>query len=512
MIDTPVEHPSATLTPTSSRPPRHELLTLTLIGLASATVYLVRLALPMSLRQYLASPLIDLPKIVGETNVGAWYYFDTMLALFALYIWGYRVVLRLRREGHVTGTGEAGALGGIIVGYFIVLCAILALMFPVTAGDLFNYIFYGRIWAFQGLNPYIVPPNAVPEDISYEYTIFRDLATVYGPGFSHLSAWLARVAGNNLLVNVYVFKAALVTFHALSVWLVYLTLRRIQPTYAWAGAYLMAWNPLVLFNTAGDGHNDITMLAFVLLAFYLVACQRWGLAVIALTLAATMKWLSILLIPIFLIAGLRALGWRRWPILAGGLTVGVGLTVGMFVPFYTTPSALFGSAPDISASFTASTATVVRDILSGYMDQEQAGRWARLIAYSLFAPFYLWCLLRVHASLDSLTYASFQTFFFYLALGTLWFQPWYVVWLVGLGALLAGTAVAWRMVAFSFSAMLIHIVTGFGWRIGWFDTYKPYLQLLAVTLVFALPIIMWLAERRPLERGSSAALPASEQA
>lgn len=84
--------------------------------------------------------------------------------------------------------------------------------------------------------------------------------------------------------------------------------------------------------------------------------------------------------------------------------------------------------------------------------------------------------------------------------GGLWFQPWYVTWLVGIGALLVGTPVANRMIVFTFTAMLVHVVTGFGWRIGWFDYYKPYLRLAAVTLVFAAPLIAWLAEREPLRR------------
>lgn len=489
--------------PTTDSPPasataRRDLWLLVGLGVASAVVYLVRLTLPMSLWEYLGTPLIDLPKIIGETNMGAWYYFDTMLALFTLYYIGYRVVLRRRGGG-------GWRVGWVIVGFFALFSATLLLMFPVTAADVFNYMFYARIWTFQGLNPYVVPPDQIASDLTLDYTIFRNLTTVYGPGFTQLSAVLVRLAGEDLLRLVVVFKLAFIACHALCIWLVYVTLRRTQPDYAWAGAYLMAWNPLVLFNTAGDGHNDITMLALVLLAFYLVARRRWGLAMTVLILSATMKWLSVLLIPLFLVGGLRALGRRGIALLLSGLLIGLGIAVLLYAPFYTTPDHVYTSLVSFSDLFTTSIGLVLRDALTDVMGEGEAARWARWTMYLIFSGFYLWELTRVRSTFMSLVYGCFQAFFLYLVFGGLWFQPWYVTWLVGIGALLVGTPVANRMILFTFTAMLAHVVTGFGWRIGWFDNYKPHLQLATVTLVFAAPIIAWIAEREPLGRRASLA-------
>lgn len=470
------------------------------LGAASAAVYLLRLSLPMSLRDYLGSPLIDLPKLIGETNVGAWYYLDTMLALFGLYLAGYWVVLRLTRQASADSRVSMRQLGAVIVTFFGVFSAILLLMFPVTAADVFNYMLYARMWVLQGLNPYVVPPEQVASDLTLDYTIFRNLTTAYGPGFTQLSAVLVRLAGEDLLRLLLVFKLALIGFHAASVWLVYLTVRRIEPAYAWAGAYLMAWNPLVLFNVAGDGHNDITMLALVLLAFYLVARRRWTLALTALVLSATMKWLSVLLIPMFLVGGLRALGRRGIVPLVSGLLFGLGIAALLFAPFYTTPEHAYASLLGFGSLFTTSIGTVLRDALMDVVGEDAAVRWARWTMYLVFGVFYVWEMTRVRGTFMSLAYASFQAFFLYLVFGGLWFQPWYVTWLVGIGALLVGTRVANRMILFTFTAMLAHVVTGFGWRVGWFESYKPYLRLAAVSLVFAAPLIAWLAERDPLRR------------
>lgn len=497
----PAASPDLTPTPaTSVDATRRAAGLLAAVGGASAVVYLLRLSLPMSLRDYLGSPLVDLPKIIGETNVGAWYYLDTMLALFALYFAGYWVMLRLARRASVDTRLRLTPIGAVIVTFFVVFSAILLLMFPVTAADVFNYALYARMWTFHGLNPYVVPPEQVISDLTLEYTIFRNLTTAYGPGFTQLSAVLVHLAGEDLLRLVLVFKLAFIAFHAASVWLVYLTVRHIEPAYAWAGAYLMAWNPLVLFNVAGDGHNDITMLALVLLAFYLVVRRRWTLALAVLVLSATMKWLSVLLIPMFLVGGLRMLGRRGLAPLLGGLLIGLGIAALLFAPFYTTSEHAYASLLGFGDLFTTSIGTVLRDALTDMLGEDAAARWARWTMYLVFSAFYLWEMARVRATFMSLVYACFQAFFLYLVFGGLWFQPWYVTWLVGIGALLVGTPVANRMIVFTFTAMLVHVVTGFGWRIGWFDYYKPYLRLAAVTLVFAAPLIAWLAEREPLRR------------
>ncbi|MCW5849787.1 MAG: hypothetical protein KIT87_06865 [Anaerolineae bacterium] len=474
--------------------------TLLSLGLITAAVYLLRLAVPMALRSLINQPLIDLPLALGENVIGAWYYLDTVLLLFGLYYWGYRVVRHDAPLAYWRTRQDDGALDyGLVIALLPVVFAVaLLLMFPVTAGDLFVYIFFGRIWAFQGLNPYITSPEMVPSDITFNYTVFREAATVYGALFTHLSALLARLAGDSLIQNVLLFKGAMVLFYGLTALCVYLILKRTRPELAWVGVYLVWWNPLVQFNTAGDGHNDITMLAVVMLALLLAQRGQWSLACAALVLSMSMKWVSLILVPVFVVAALRAWGWRRAPEIFGGLAVGFGLAALLHAPFYAGLGTVLGSVPYIGAAFTTSIATVVRDVLLRVTDQSSAETWARLTAYIVFGLLYLRELTRIREGFDALVYACFQAFFLYLLIGTLWFQPWYVIWLVGIGALLVGTPVAERTILLTFTAMLIHLVTGFGWRLGWFSNLS-LLHLTAVAVVFAVPLILWLSERWPAE-------------
>ena len=468
---------------------------LTGIGLVMAGVYLLRLTLPMSLWDYIDQPLADLPQIIGVNPVGAWYWFDTVTLLFGLYVWGYVLVLRWARQNEDGLASDGRWPGLVIAGLGALFSLILLGMFPVTAGDVFSYLFYGRVWVFEGLNPFTTAPNMFTSELTYPYTVFRNSPTVYGAGFTHLSAVLARLAGDNLLAGALWFKVTLILGYALTALAVYQTLRRTRPALALAGVYLIAWSPLVQFNTAGDAHNDILMAGLIVLALLLVQRGHWTWAGLALVLSVSMKWVSLILLPMFVLAGLRALGWRRWPVIASGLLIGFGVAVIFQAPFYAGPRSVLGSIPLLSDEFTSSFATVLRDVLTR-RGVDDPGRIARWTMYAAFGALYLRELVRVRGDFDSLVYGAYQALFLYLVFGTQWFQPWYVTWLVGVGALLVGTPVANRTIVFSVSAMLVHVVTGFGWRMEWFGNERPLIQLAAVCVAIAPPVIVWLSEHQ----------------
>ena len=55
----------------------------------------------------------------------------------------------------------------------------------------------------------------------------------------------------------------------------------------------LAWNPVLLFEIAGNAHNDVLMVTFCLFALLLVGERRRGVAsVVALTLGTLVKYLS----------------------------------------------------------------------------------------------------------------------------------------------------------------------------------------------------------------------------
>ena len=85
------------------------------------------------------------------------------------------------------------------------------------------------------------------------------------------------------------------------------------------GSAAFAWNPLILLESAGNGHNDILMVFFLLLAVYFAASDRPWLVIPALVLSISTKFVPVLVFPFFLLYLIRREEtWRR------RLTVAVG--------------------------------------------------------------------------------------------------------------------------------------------------------------------------------------------
>ena len=115
------------------------------------------------------------------------------------------------------------------------------------------------------------------------------------------------------------------------------------PASAWLGPssveglYLFAWNPLVLLMAVGDGHNDIVMMAAVLMAFWLALQGQWVLTFACLTVSVWIKYVSIIYVPLMALGAWRGLDrWHRhhsWPALVRGMMVVGCISLFFFVPF-----------------------------------------------------------------------------------------------------------------------------------------------------------------------------------
>src|SRR5262249_40232640 len=123
----------------------------------------------------------------------------------------------------------------------------------------------------------------------------------YGPLWALLAAVPAAVAGDNLTLAVLGFKAIGVASFLATCGLVYAAARRLRPEDALAAYVFVAWNPLLLFESAANGHNDTLMLAFTALALYLSVRRDWALAFPALAAAVLVKYITGLLGPVLLL-------------------------------------------------------------------------------------------------------------------------------------------------------------------------------------------------------------------
>lgn len=425
------------------------ILHLSIILVASLLIYLFAFLLPSNLLQRYDQPRLDLRLLLhqgppaylrlGLAFIGAW----------ALYLLGYRISLRL--EGSRAWIMVLmGMLGFILVFLFVA---------PFDAADIYDNIMHGRILGVYGKNPFQHVIAGFPDDPFYEYAAWRRARSAYGPLWESLAGLTAWLAGDGIIANVLAFKLLPGLFHLASVALVVLYLKREAPEKALSGALLLGWNPMLLYETWGNGHNDIAMAFWFLLAAWWIMRQRFTLAVFSLLAGALIKFLPILVVPaVLLIAlrGLSSLGERLRFLLKTGLA-GILITVAAYYPFWNGLDSF--SVERRMSMFTTSIPAVLYRLLKPTLGMNESARLVSLAALGLLTLFVILQSLRVKGSSRDFLQLTFKILVFYLMITCLWFLQWYSVWLVALAPLLPSQS---RNLALVFSFWVVSQQLVFG--------------------------------------------------
>src|ERR1051326_4066163 len=184
----------------------------------------------------------------------------------------------------------------------------------------------------------------------------------------------------------------------------------------------------------------------------------------ALALGALVK------IPVAVVAPVLFVGlWRRNRIRAieGGLLALV-LAVVMYRPFWQGVDTL--TVLRRTDLFTASLGSVLRLSLEpafGLSDATVIARWVSLGAFALVALTALWQSARARTERDTLR-AAYVSLLAGLLLATTWFQAWYIVWPLGLGAALAEPRRHLEVTLLSLGGLLQYFVFIYLWVMGYF--------------------------------------------
>jgi hypothetical protein len=438
----------------------------------------------LSLAGHPGFPPLDQDPIVWFLDRG-----DTGMVRFLLlvaaiavpYVLGLALSLRVRRL-----PGLAIAFAGAIVFGFTMLT-----LFPAGALDIFHNILDGRLVWMYHLNPIVVPPSTVSSDPLFPYLHYWwNTTTAYGPLWflATLPAYL--VSGDSLIRNIVAYKALPFAFELATLVFIALTVHRIEPRRVTAAVVCFGWNPLVLWEIAGNGHNDIVMMFFAIAAIFVLLTARWPFAFALLFCSILVKYVTVILLPIFMLWVLLRYGRQAIPQLLAGLAVALLVSLVIVAHFwvgretisplreqqnyfiFSPASALIGSGgEDLSNTFKVS------EVKHGLT--------------LVFLVLYALVLLRVRPNAVSLIQASVMAVFFFLVLMTWWFWPWYVIWGLALASLLPGTFFSRLFVLFSITVMLLYLTSSWYVQLWNYDTPLP-MPLGNMLLVF-LPPVMYAA-------------------
>lgn len=366
-----------------------------------------------------------------------------------------------------------------------------ALLYPVSAIDLFIYAVRSRLWTAYGLNPIAVPPIARPADpwlpLAGEW---RGTVSPYGPLWNLIAAPGTWVGGDRVWLVLAYYKLLALGSYLLIGWLAYrLGQERGHPE----SAVLWLWNPLVLWEGLGNGHNDLVMLVPVALAIWAWERGRLPLVLPLLAAAVAIKYVALLIVPIAAVALCRragsvsaALRLALWSAAGAAAVLSVALW-----PFYDL-RAIGASVEAQNAIMLTSPASMIADAFRTRPDAAEIAQRVRRLLTGLFLMVAAIFWARTLRTPERWVRFAYEVLFAYLLLAAWTFRPWYLIWLVAFAAFLPAAGVAFRAFVWTAGAMAAYALYIWIWHWWRVDFYT--IQNVSVPLMFAGPVVLTLLE------------------
>jgi len=186
-----------------------------------------------------------------------------------------------------------------------VQCLLLLALLAVTvtfSGDVYAYVIYGRLYGIHGINPYLLG-SALPD---YGDAVLRQCLAFYGnppPGDNYGPLWtflaggLARLeSGLSLGAQVWTHRVIAIAAAVAATAGLLFAMRRLPAADRIRRAGLFALHPLVLYEAAVGGHNDLLMIAPAVWAFAVVD-QLPLVAGLLLGASIAVKYVSVIVLP-----------------------------------------------------------------------------------------------------------------------------------------------------------------------------------------------------------------------
>jgi len=398
-------------------------------------------AFPLT-KYYNIVPPLDYTKLTNYSLAGFLAYVLGIGVLFGVYIWSLRLFARGQFQ--------------INIRFVVITSAIFALIlvfsYPQTAIDIFIYAIRSRGWALYNMQPLATAPEMLPATdqwlgLSGEWA---DAPSPYGPVWEWLSLGafgLIGLSGGHFLGHLLALKGITALAYLGCVWWVYLILRNLRPDWATAGTIAFAWNPLVLFESVQNGHNDIVMVFFLLAAIWAFLKiephkNLFMTIIFCIFMAASIlvKFVTVAVLPFFLlaIANLQPKWYQRvLSLVSYGSLITVLIIIGM-LPFW--PGVDHWAILHANSGAGRSLLALLVLGLKNTLGTNPAFDLSRGILYGVCGVvflYYTWKILTKRDQSKALPItAAFYLLFWYVLLAAPTFHAWYLLWFLPLGSLL----------------------------------------------------------------------------
>ncbi|MDD3102076.1 MAG: hypothetical protein PHE59_02940 [Patescibacteria group bacterium] len=349
-----------------------------------------------------------------------------ILALI-FYIFGYKQVIKKNVN-----------LKTIII-FFIIFNLTLLFIWPIGSTDIFTYIYQSRVLSVHHANPYLTPYSAFPNDSFYHLikNSWSTNTTPYGPFWTIISSILSFIGKNSLLFSLLIFKLFFILINFLNLFLIY------KISNSAKAVFLYAWNPLILYEFALNGHNDVLIIFFVLLGLLFFLRQdkikNYVLSWIFLMFSVLIKFYTIIFLPIFFLISLFNLKTKKEKLyfsLTAVLTT-IIIAILCFLPFWGGLKGFSGVKTQLlkTEMIFSSIAILILSLLFYFLHLNNYFNLANIIGKIIFLTSYCAITVKIffdHCKLiknDILKYCFF-VYFIFIITAVSWLMPWYLVLLI----------------------------------------------------------------------------------
>ena len=411
-------------------------------------------------------------------------YVGGMLAIALCVLFAVRATRRLPASAAAAPVFICGAVATFFFG----------LMYPVNAIDIFIYASRSRLWTHYGENPIAVKPAVHNADAWRHFASeWGNSTSPYGPLWNWIAWPTTKISGDDIGRALAGFKALAGVSILIGGALVYKIANTLRPETGAAAALLYCWNPLVLWEAAGNGHNDVVMLVAILAALLLLVRKHFPGVIPLIVAAAMIKYVALMLIPLAVIAIWRLdSSWKRrvrnalWSAIGSAAVVLFSLA-----PFFDI-DAIRASLKTQSDIVLTSPASLAIGLLNHRYPIPSITHWAHIVGYSVFGLGFVLLAAGAwrapHASLRT----WFEVMFLYLITAAWTVRPWYGIWLVALAAVLPLGWTTARAMLWSLGGLGSYALWIWGWEWWKVDYYR--VQNAAVLLTHGPPLALALTE------------------
>lgn len=263
-------------------------------------------------------PFVWIAETIGLDRLGSALPVASVLGV-AAGMAGFLVLLRAAWRGEITMR--------LALGLSVAFHLAIVLLPLLVSRDVYSYIAHGQIVSVHHANPYVETPADFPSLLTRVLVgpKWVDTPSVYGPLFSHLAGLVTRTS-TRLDVLVDAFRLIAIAASVATTFVIGALARRVWPSRAAFAIVAFGLNPVILFQSAASGHNDLLVALAVAIAAYLLVRDRTIWAVAVLTCGALIKatvFLPLLLLVVWVV-------WRRSGserLRAGAVHAGVAIAI-----------------------------------------------------------------------------------------------------------------------------------------------------------------------------------------